>query len=178
MVRRFGLVVMLCMALAFTVTASAQDSEKKASPEMVRVEKGASSFYKLDLTVKEMDGAKALNSRTYNIAQAVDEWGQLRVGSRMPISTNPGSSQWQYFDVGLNMDSKLRERDGVVSLDWRLELSSVPSENPGAPAPVVRNLKNNGQTILAVGKPTLLTSVDDLSSSHKFIFEVTATKVK
>lgn len=180
MVRRFGLVLMLVLAL--TAGAMAQDTEKKASADAARAEK-AWSFYKLDLTVREMDGAKTLNSRSYNISQGVDEWGQLRVGSRVPVVTLAGEgnrpTQWQYIDIGLNMDSRLKEKDGTVVMDWRLDLSSVAGENaPGTNQPVIRNVKNNGQTVLVMGKPTLMSSVDDLSSTHRFVFEVTATKLK
>lgn len=181
MVRRSGM-LMLVLVLALTVGAMAQDNEKKGSTDAARPD-NAWSFYKLDLTVREMDGAKVLNSRTYNISQRVEDWGQLRVGSRVPVVTLAGEgarpTQWQYIDIGLNMDSRLREKDGTVMMDWRLELSSVAAENtPGTNQPVIRNVKNNGQTVLAVGKSTLMSSVDDLSSTHKFVFEVTATKVK
>lgn len=92
------------------------------------------------------------------------------------------ANQFQYFDVGLNLDSRLRERNDILSMDWRLELSSVASEGatPGqiSSQPIVRSVKNNGQTILPLGKPVVMSSIDDTSSTHKFVFEVTATKVK
>ena len=176
MIRRCGVFVVL-MALALTGVMLAQDNDKKASADSARAEKSGASFYKLDLTVKEMDGTKIVNSRNYNISQGVEDWGQLRVGSRLPVMTS--ANQWQYVDVGLNMDSRLRERDGTLSLDWRLELSSLAAEsNPPAGQPVIRSVKNNGQTVLTLSKPVLMTSVDDLSSTHKFVFEVTATKLK
>lgn len=68
MVRRCGLFVMLAIALVFVGTSAAQE-EKKASAEAVRAEKSPASFYKLDLTVRELDGAKTLNARSYNISR-------------------------------------------------------------------------------------------------------------
>lgn len=180
MVRRLGLVVVV-LAMLMSAVALAQETEraKAAPPERPW------SFYKLDITMREMDGSKVVNSRTYNIGQRVDEWGQLRVGSRLPVVTGTFTSegkehnQIQYFDIGLNVDSRLQEREGTLALDWRLELSSVAGQNnETASQPVVRTVKNNGQTILTPGKPVVMASVDDLSSTHKFVFEVTATKVK
>lgn len=138
------------------------------------------TFYKLTMTVREMDGAKTLNSRTYEFSQRSGEWGQLRVGSRVPVATGPANSttQYQYLDVGLKVDSRVQERDNDVAFDWRLELSSAASSQSEGLPPVIRNVSSNGQTMLSMGKPVMLTSVDDTSSTHKFVFEVTTAKVK
>mgnify|MGYP005811347811 CR=1 FL=1 len=183
MVRRCGLLLLVMVMLA--AVGFAQDSEKKASADAAKVEKTAWSFYKLDLTVREMDGAKVLNSRSYTIAQRSGEWGQLRVGSRLPVATgvlNPTGpnpvNQWQYIDIGLNLDSRVQEKDDTLAFDWRMELSSVAAEPGAAGQPVIRQVKNNGQTLLTLGKPVMMTLADDLSSTHKFVFEVTATKLK
>lgn len=170
--RRFGLVLMFCCALAVTATLVAQDSEKKAAAPPARADRESWSFYKLDLTVREMDGSKALNSRTYTITQRSNEWGQLRVGSKMP------TERAGYVDVGLSLDSRVQDREESTAFDWRLELSSLASELGPNNQPVIRQVKNNGQTILTLGKPVIMATVDDLSSTHKFVFEVTATKLK
>ncbi len=169
MVRRGGFVLMLVLALIAGVMA--QDTEKKVSTDAARVQK-AWAFYKLDLTVRELDGTKVLNSRTYTLTQRSDEWGQLRVGSRIP------TEKAGYMDVGLNLDSRVQDRDDATAFDWRLDLSSLAAENGPNGLPVVRQVKSNGQTLLTIGKPTVMSTVDDLSSTHKFVFEVTATKVK
>lgn len=177
MVRRCGLVVaMLAVALMLTGVSSAQDNEKKTSADAARAEKSAWSFYKLELVVREMDGTKVINTRNYTLTQRVGDWGQLRVGSRLPISD--ANHQLQYFDVGLNLDSRVQERDDVLAFDWRMELSSVAPEAGANGNPIIRNVKSNGQAMLAQGKPVTMTSVDDLNSTHKFVFEVTATRVK
>jgi hypothetical protein len=185
MMRRFGLVLMLAFTLAITGTLVGQDTDKKAAAAAVHSDRDTWSFYKLDLTVREMDGTKALNSRTYTITQRSSEWGQLRVGSRLPVATGTFqggndrvNTQFQYIDIGLNLDSRVQEREDTLSFDWRMELSSVASEPGAAGQPVIRQVKNNGQTILATGKPVIMATVDDLSSTHKFVFEVTATKLK
>lgn len=175
MVRRCGLLAML-LALTITGVMSAQDNEKKVSTDIARAEKTAWSFYKLDLAVREMDGAKVVNTRNYTLTQRVGDWGQLRVGSRLPITD--AHQAVQYFDVGLNLDSRVQEKDDVLAFDWRLELSSVAPETAAGGNPIIRNVRSNGQALLGTGKPVTMTSVDDLNSTHKFVFEVTATRVK
>ena len=44
--------------------------------------------------------------------------------------------------------------------------------------PVVREIKINGDTLLVVGKPIVIGSVDDPNSKKQFQLEVTATKLK
>ena len=170
MVRRCGLYVMtILVVLMFTGISSAQENEKKVSTDAARTEKSTWSFYKLDLAVKEMDGTKTLNTRNYTLTQRVGDWGQLRVGSRFPNVP---------VEVGLNLDSRVQERDDVLAFDWRLELSSIAPETGANGNPIIRNVKSNGQAMLAQGKPVLMTSVDDLNSTHKFVFEVTAIRLK
>ena len=175
MLRRFGLITAIVTILALALPAMAQEAEKSKSDSW--------SFYKLQINVREIDGSKTLNSRSYDLNQRAGEWGQLRVGSRVPIQTGSvevggkQSTQFQYLDIGLNIDSRVQDHNGEAAFDWRLNLSSA-APDPGPFGPVVRNVQSNGQTILAMGKPVVMTTVDDLNSTHKFVFEVTATKVK
>jgi hypothetical protein len=152
----------------------AQDKDASTTREK------AWAFYKLTMTVRELDGTKLLSSRSYDFTQRSGDWGQLRVGSRVPIATGTaaGNTQFQYLDVGLKVDSRVEDRDNDVAFDWRLDLSSAAADQNPTGQPVIRNVSSNGQTLLAIGKPVVMTSVDDTSSTHKFVFEVTATKLK
>lgn len=173
MVRRWGLITAVILVVAFALPALAQDKDTAKSPEK------AWSFYKLSMTVREMDGSKTVSSRTYDFTQRSGDWGQLRVGSRIPVATGAGNnSQFQYVDVGLNVDSRVQERDNDLAFDWRLNLSSAAADQNPTGQPVIRNVSSNGQTLVNVGKPAVMTSVDDMNSTHKFVFEVTATKLK
>ncbi len=173
MVRRWGMVgaTLLTLILAFPLIA--QDKDKGSDP--AKPAENTWDFYKLTLTVREMDGTKMLSSRSYDFSQRSTYWGNLRVGSKVPILDHNGNV-FQYQDIGLSVDSRIENRDNQVAFDWRIELTSLASENETHP--VVRNVKSNGQTLLAMGKPILMTTVDDLNSTHKFLFEVTANKIK
>jgi hypothetical protein len=175
MVRRWAVIlaVLFTVAMIVPMVGAAQDKDTQKSPEK------AWSFYKLTITVREADGGKVLSSRSYDFTQRAGEWGQLRVGSRVPISTGAGTNtQFQYIDIGLKIDSRVQERDNDLAFDWRLELSSAAADQNPTGQPVIRNVSSNGQTLLATGKPVVMTAVDDMNSTHKFVFEVTATKVK
>jgi hypothetical protein len=172
MVRRWGamLAVILAVAMVVPMAGAAQDkdTEQAKSPTW--------TFYKLDLVVREMDNGKLVNTRSYTMSQRVGDWGQLRSGSRIPLVFEVAKTQ--YVDIGLNLDSRVQERGDTVAFDWRMELSSIPPDAESKGIPVIRTLRSNGQSLLLAGKPTILTSADDLNSTHKFVFEVTATKVK
>jgi hypothetical protein len=173
MVRRWTLITAVILCLAMPLLAQDADAAKAREK--------AWSFYKLSMTVREVDGAKTISSRTYDFTQRSNEWGQLRVGSRVPVvtgTTGNSMAQWQYIDVGLKVDSKVQERDNDVAFDWRLDLSSAAAESNPTGQPVIRNVSSNGQTLLAIGKPVVMTTVDDMNSTHKFVFEVTASKLK
>jgi hypothetical protein len=173
--RRCGLLVLVIVMLA--AVGLAQDTERKASADAAaKAEKTAWSFYRLDLTVREMDGAKLVNSRSYTLSGRSDEWTRIRIGSKIPVNTS--QTGVQYLDVGLNVDARLFEFDSGPALGWTIDFSSLAPESVANGQPVVRSIRSQGYSQLAIGKPVLLSSSDDLNSTHKFVFEVTATKVK
>src|SRR5262245_38725627 len=75
-------------------------------------------FYKIDIVVKELDGGKAVNSRAYSSLVSQTERGSIRTGNRVPVSTAPNTTSFQYFDVGINLDFKVvRELSDRLALD-------------------------------------------------------------
>ncbi len=172
MVRTWGVLTAFLLGVMIALPLAAQDTGAKADKPW--------TFYKLTMTVREMDGTKIINSRSYEFTQRSSEWGNLRVGSRVPVATGSGSSnlQFQYIDVGLKVDSRVQERDNDIAFDWRLELSSAAADPNPPGQPVIRNVSSTGQTLLTIGKPVVMTSVDDTNTTHKFVFEIMASKLK
>ena len=184
MVRRWGRIVGLVIMLSMALPLLAQDKDNK---DAVKASDKAHAFYRLDLSVREMDGSKAVNTRNYTLNSEGNEWGRFRVGSKIPVSTGainltgptPGPvTQWQYIDVGLNADCHIVDSDSGPTLIWTIELSSVAPELGAGGQPIIRNVRSQGATLLLLNKPTLLSTADDLSSTHKFVFEVTASQLK
>ncbi len=141
-------------------------------------------FYKLDFAVKELEGAKVINARSYSMTVAADAKGtsSIRTGSRTPIPAGQGNTQ--YIDVGVNIDCRnITELHGDLSLSISADISSVPSE-PGTTAgspttlpPTVRQNRWSSSVIVPLKKPTLVFSSDDLASKRQMQLEITATPI-
>jgi hypothetical protein len=136
-------------------------------------------FYKLDFVVKEVDGTKVLNARTYSTEVSTGQPpGQIRTGSKVPVAT--GSSSFTYIDVGVSIDCRsVKEASGDLSLRVDADVSSVAQESPtpGGLPPVVRQNKWASDVTVPLKKPTVVFSSDDLTTKHQMQLELTATPI-
>ena len=147
-------------------------------------------FYRLNLTVEEInDAGKVENTRSYFetvVTGRGGAQGQIRTGSRIPIATgaHDGATQFQYVDVGVNVDVRqVREIGEKLSFTLTAEVSSLAQEEhtvAESPVgdPVIRQNKWDSSVLIRVGTPTLVFSADDLDSKGKMQVVVTATKVE
>lgn len=156
-------------ALAFAGPALAQ------MPDSAR-------FYKLDFVVKEVEGGKTVNSRSFSAMQQVQMPGgntapsSIRAGGRVPVSSG-SNNQFQYYDLGVNIDARdLRETSADLSVNLTVDISSIAQETPSA-VPVVRQNKWSGAVLVAPRKPTVVFASDDVSSKRQLQLELTATPV-
>lgn len=146
--------------------------------------------YRLDFSLNELDGGKKTNSRHYSMDLTTGSSNEIKIGTRVPIvsgRTEPGAganplvnTQWQYIDVGTTIWAYLRGKED--SDDWQLEVKSDVSDidrgAENAIAPIVRQMKFNGTTLLVTGRPIVIATMDDPNSSRQFQLEVTATKLR
>jgi hypothetical protein len=157
--------------------ASAQE-EKPAVTTVARAEKPAVT-YKLDFTLSELEDGTRVNSRSYSMLMEEGDWGRTRIGTRVPINLGEGKGI-QYMDVGFSLDARVKQREGDLRLEVRLEANSfAPVEQGEAPRPrepVLRSMRSELTASVIPGKPTLLTTVDELGSKRRFQLEVTATR--
>jgi hypothetical protein len=161
----------LAVSVALALPLAAQETP-------ARSERPHASF-RLDYQIYEMEGGKRVNERSYT--QLVNEGGSgnLRVGSRVPVPA--GEKGIQYMDVGLRINSRISEKEaGDVVLDADVDVSSfaIPEQADLKTSPVVRTLSQNVSTRPPLGRPTLLSSVDDVNSRKRTQVEVTVTRVK
>jgi len=179
------LAVMFSLSL-LPVAIRAQNPPAAAPPQ---------HFYRLHFAVAELDGlGKVTNTRSYEETIATTGGGQpvgdqqIKTGSRVPIVTgsygsnnpNSGNTQFQYIDLGVNLDVQdANERGDMLGFRLKAEISSIArqTEIAGTGEPVIRQNVWNSIVLVPVGKPTVVFSSDDLDSKGKMQVEVTATRV-
>ena len=86
------------------------------------------------------------------------------------------------MDVGTQIWAQLRDQGDDLVLAVRAEVSNLDmefGERAGtAQAPVVRQIKISGDTLVVTGKAIVIGSVDDPNSKRQFQLEVTMTKLR
>ena len=169
--------------------AEAQEGSKESSSAEPAKPKPVQPVqsYRLDFSFDEVSDGKILNTRHYSMNMTGGNPNEIKIGTRVPVasgssSSTPASTQYQYLDIGTNIWAQLREHGDEFILVVRGEVSNLDvetGEHSGAfLPPVVRQIKINGDTLLVVGKPIVIGSVDDPSSKKQFQLEVTVTKLK
>jgi hypothetical protein len=182
-------VAVICIGLVSGLrSASAQDESKKEAPAQSRKFEPVQP-YRLDFAFNEVSDGKVLNTRHYSMNLTASESNEIKIGTRVPVaaasSTNSSASaqvQYQYLDVGTNIWAQLREHGEELLLVVRSDVSNLDtsneSEHTSVSLPIVRQIKISGSTLLVVGKPILIGSMDDPNSKRQFQLEVTVTKLK
>jgi hypothetical protein len=181
--------VMIFLALAMVpVGLPAQETAQPgpASPSQAEPQ----HFYRLNLVVKELDETgKAVNSRNYLMTVATETSKCcapqiIKTGSRIPIATgtssNPATTQFQYIDLGVNLDVRnVKDSGDSLRFGLRAEISSVARQTQvaGTGEPVIRQNSWDSDVVVPIGKPTVVGSSDDLDSKGKTEIEVTATRI-
>jgi hypothetical protein len=135
------------------------------------------SYYHLDFAVKELEGGKTINARSYSMEISTNSHmsSSIRTGSRVPVPGKDGAVN--YIEMGINIDCRMaREVGNQLALEISADISNVaePSSNP----PVIRNTKWGSTTIIPIRKPTTVFSSDDPASKRQMQLEVTATPIK
>jgi hypothetical protein len=151
---------------------------------------------KIQIVLTEFDGSQKLSSLPYTIYTLATgphnrrEKEHLRFGVRVPVAF--GSSQFNYQDVGTNIDcgAVVRE-DGQFSLDFHVERSSLtvsasdgkatdwkPGElNPG-PQPLIRSFRDDFALVMRDGRTMEGSSAVDPVTGHVLKIEVTLSVLK
>ncbi len=171
----------VAVALLLTAAGFAQSEQKAASPDTNKASADSADTYRIEVTIREMQDGKPISSRNYSTLIRDGRYiapRTIRVGSRLPVGTPVN-----YLDVGTNLTLRAWKLEGQLILSMALEVSSIAPVDPSssvklADSPVLRQFRTDQEAAIPMGKPTLLNSIDDPSSNHKFQIEVTATKEK
>ncbi len=135
-------------------------------------------FYKLDFVVKEVEGTKVVNARTYSVTASDEKPGRysIRTGAKVPFSNG---KDYTYLDVGVNIDCRGLEETQAGFSSWvDAEISSVVPESTVTPErPFVRQIKWSSFVVVPLKKPTVIFFSDDLTGKHQTQLELTATPI-
>jgi hypothetical protein len=184
------------LALAFVSSLAAQQPAKDASEQPPKKDSGenrepaaTNNFFKLAFVMYEVDDGKRTNQRDYMMIGRTDNQpSNIRVSTKVPITTmeKAGDKAYTYTDVGLRINCSMKEQvDRRLQLHCEIEISSFirPEQianatgNAGPAAPFLRATRTDSWELLTMGKPALLTTVDDINSTKRMQIEVTATRL-
>jgi hypothetical protein len=169
---------LLAPVLAVALTGLAPFGSAVADEPASRAERPRSTF-RLDYVLSEVEAGKRTNERTFSMTVNEGSHGQLRSGSRVPVGV--GDEAIRYQDVGLKLGGRVLERDGDLTLETDLELSSYAveaSEGPAKGNPVVRTVTQSLSSRPAPGKPAVLSTLDDPAGRGRLQLEVTVTRLR
>ena len=162
-------------AIVVSSTPEQLEAAKKLIDELDRPKK----LYRLTYTVTEMDGSNRIGTQHFAVVVAGGQRTTLKQGSKVPIVTgdftsgsNSSESQFTYIDVGLNFDATLEEFVNGVRLRSKVERSAVAESTMGPKDPMIRQTVLEGTSLLSVGKPLILGSLDIPESTRHLDVEV------
>lgn len=142
--------------------------------------------YRLDFSFNELMDGKVVNARHYSMNLNAGGSNEIKIGTRVPVSTATRSdvsgSVYQYMDVGTSIFARLTQQGDEMVLAVRGEVSNLDTTSGTGHGielpPVVRQIKISGDTLLVLGKPIVIGSMDDPNSKRQFQLEVTVTKLR
>ena len=112
----------------------------------------------------------------------------MKLGSRVPIPSGTSSTsangaltntQYQYFDVGLNIEARVREFDSGVEVFSNVDQSGIGEEESAMKGtPVIRHSSLQNTALLTAGKPMMLGSLDIPGSTRHLDIEVVLEVVR
>jgi hypothetical protein len=160
---------LFCATTAATAQTPAPAAPPSAPPEPPTSVQSAPKTYRLTYTFSEIDGTKPIGTQHYAMTTDPDARATLKLGTKIPLVTgepHPTSSQtptqFTYIDVGLNLDTRLREFADGVQVSAKVEQSNVADKQTIANVlePVIRQEVLENTAVVTLGKPVMLGSLD------------------
>jgi hypothetical protein len=105
-------------------------------------------------------------------------------GSFQPGVGGAGSqpaTQYSYLDTGVNIECRLVEMSGKITLNAQLDISAIRQHDKASsispPNPTVASIRLGVSAPMSPGKPAQVVSMDDPVTMNKFDVEATVTRV-
>ena len=139
--------------------------------------------YRLTFTFADSDNGKRVGIQHISMIVAAGQRTVLKQGDKIPVATgtygkgsDPMQTQFQYLDIGMNLDATLEDTPNGLQLKSKVEQSSLgePSTIAGIQEPVIRQTDIEGTSKLSPGKPLTLGSIDVTGTTRHIDIEVVA----
>ena len=160
--------------------AKSDSAVKKEAPEK---ELAPEAFYKLAFNISEIENGKPVNQREYSMVSRNNDGRPVSIKSTTRVPINSPEKQIQYLDAGLDIRCFApREVAGKIAVNCDVVISNfvVPDQSTEARnsvGPVLRTTNTSAWAVVTLGKPTVMSIIDDVNSKKRIQIEVTATKI-
>jgi len=143
-------------------------------------------IYRLTFTLADSDNGKRVGIQHISMIVAAGQRTVLKQGDKIPVATgtygkgsDPMQTQFQYLDIGMNLDATLEDTPNGLQLKSKIEQSSLgePSTIAGVQEPVIRQTSVEGTSKLSPGKPITLGSIDVTGTTRHIDIEVVAEPI-
>ncbi len=139
-------------------------------------DKQPGKFYRLDFTIKEIDGTKPVKTHNYQMmVEAIAGKSSIRSGARIPTGDAKGT---QFFDIGVNLDvNELALTKDGLEFNIVVEASGVEAgtETQFTKPPMIYQTRWTSKVEIPLRKATVIFSSDDPASKRQLQLEATAT---
>lgn len=185
-----------CLLLTTAGAMAQPQAKSQSSPTATEQHKAAApEFFRLTFVLKELNGKKVIDSRSYMTEISATTFGRkssipwdthrsIRAGDRVPSSNKPGA-QYQYLNIGTDIDCShpllighrlamqvTASISGLAKLA-QYESSTGPTQLPVHP--IFQNNRWNSEVLIPIGQPTVLFTSEDPASTRNMELDVTAT---
>lgn len=139
--------------------------------------------YRLTYTIIDLDGTRRIGEQRYSMVALDGQKMTLKQGSKVPVTTGDGkdnsSQQVTYLDIGMTFEAMVNSSGDSANLQTKVARSSIAEERSsiGPQDPIVRQSVFEGASILTMGKPETLGSIDFPGSTRHLDIQVMAERM-
>src|SRR5579864_3232189 len=112
------------------------------------------TVYRLNFALHETESGKAVNTRNFTMTVAPREYQKLNIGDRVAVPNSPGSSQFTYVDVSVNIRTKILESGSQLLLNAEVDVNGLGAERETGPAPRIQRVSTSFDTAIPLDKAT------------------------
>jgi hypothetical protein len=148
-----------------TITAAAQSPAADTKPQR---------FFRLDFVTEELDGSKIVDRHQFSTSCSTN--AEIRANSSVSVPVGPSNANVVNYDLGAAFTiHQLHETVAGISASIIANLSTLDADAEFKERPVVRRQTWSGDINLALRKPTVIFSSDNLTNKRKTQVLLTVT---